>query len=275
MMFSVINTNLTQTWFAFSNNTSGSSSGQSIFMGITPTWNNSGTSAATDLLINRTQTAVGSGAQYLIDAQTGGNSQFRITNNGAATISGLLHLNGTGSLSNSRFRIEGNGFSVGAWGLNGIISRFDAATWTDSSTAGSGVAASAVFSSFAQPTLAATNTLVITTDAANVYIADAPAAGTNMTIGNGWALWVDNGAVRIDETLWTSFGVAAPAGGSTNARIRISNTSGFGIYFGSGAPTVSAGQGSIYLRTDGSSTSTRLYVNTNGSTTWTNVTTAA
>ena len=48
-----------------------------------------------------------------------------------------------------------------------------------------------------------------------------------------------------------------------------------GIYSGSGAPSISAAQGSLYLRTDGSSTSTRLYVNTNGSTTWTNVTTAA
>jgi len=47
------------------------------------------------------------------------------------------------------------------------------------------------------------------------------------------------------------------------------------ITFGSGVPTMSAPQGSIYLRTDGSSTSTRLYVNTTGSTVWTNVTTAA
>jgi len=68
---------------------------------------------------------------------------------------------------------------------------------------------------------------------------------------------------------------ATPAGGSTSARLLLGTTSGFGIYYGSGAPTVSAAQGSIYLRSDGSSTSTRLYVNTNGSTTWTNVTTAA
>jgi hypothetical protein len=47
------------------------------------------------------------------------------------------------------------------------------------------------------------------------------------------------------------------------------------IYSGTGAPTLSAPQGSLYLRTDGSSTSTRLYVNTTGSTTWTAVTTAA
>lgn len=70
-------------------------------------------------------------------------------------------------------------------------------------------------------------------------------------------------------------GTATPAGGSTSARLLFGTTAGFGIYYGSGAPTVSAAQGSIYLRSDGSSTSTRLYVNTNGSTTWTNVTTAA
>jgi hypothetical protein len=48
-----------------------------------------------------------------------------------------------------------------------------------------------------------------------------------------------------------------------------------GIYSGTGAPTISAAQGSLYLRTDGSSTSTRAYINTNGSTTWTAITTAA
>lgn len=48
------------------------------------------------------------------------------------------------------------------------------------------------------------------------------------------------------------------------------------ITSGSGAPAgTTAPQGSIYLRTDGSSTSTRLYVNTTGSTVWTAVTTVA
>jgi hypothetical protein len=68
-------------------------------------------------------------------------------------------------------------------------------------------------------------------------------------------------------------GTAPTAGGML--AFAMSSTSGLGIYVGSGAPTISAAQGSIYLRTDGSSTSTRLYVNTTGSTTWTNVTTAA
>lgn len=47
-----------------------------------------------------------------------------------------------------------------------------------------------------------------------------------------------------------------------------------GIAFGSGAPTMAAAQGTLYLRSDGNSTNTRLYINTNGSTGWTAITTA-
>lgn len=68
---------------------------------------------------------------------------------------------------------------------------------------------------------------------------------------------------------------AVPAGGTAGSGYKFSSTTNLGIFFGSGAPTLSAAQGSLYLRTDGSSTSTRLYVNTNGTTGWTNVTTAA
>ena len=50
---------------------------------------------------------------------------------------------------------------------------------------------------------------------------------------------------------------------------------GIAFLVGSGAPSMTAPQGSIYVRTDGSSTSTRMYINTDGGTTWTSVTTAA
>lgn len=48
-----------------------------------------------------------------------------------------------------------------------------------------------------------------------------------------------------------------------------------GIYAGAGAPSFAAKQGSLYLNTTGSSSSTRAYINTDGATTWTAVTTAA
>lgn len=73
---------------------------------------------------------------------------------------------------------------------------------------------------------------------------------------------------------WFHSTVAPPAGGSFKVGLLMSSTDTLGVYFGSGAPTVSASQGSLYLRTDGSSTSTRMYVNTDGSTGWTAVTTA-
>jgi hypothetical protein len=66
-----------------------------------------------------------------------------------------------------------------------------------------------------------------------------------------------------------------PAGGTAGAGYTLSSTANFGIFFGSGAPTLSAAQGSLYLRSDGSTTNNRMYVNTNGTTGWTAVTTAA
>jgi hypothetical protein len=84
---------------------------------------------------------------------------------------------------------------------------------------------------------------------------------------------VSTGGLATPSTVECLSGSAATAGGAF--AIDILNEGDLGIYVGSGAPTISAGQGSLYIRTDGSSTSTRLYVNTDGGTTWTNVTTAA
>ena len=67
-------------------------------------------------------------------------------------------------------------------------------------------------------------------------------------------------------------GAGATAGGVGAIYIGAGN---FGIYFGSGAPTISAAKGSLYLRTNGSGTSDRAYINTDAGTTWTALTTAA
>jgi hypothetical protein len=93
-------------------------------------------------------------------------------------------------------------------------------------------------------------------------------------LGNAGAAWLGS-TLNVAGVATLNSGTAAPAGGSTAARLLFGTTAGFGIYYGSGAPTVSAAQGSIYIRSDGSSTSTRLYVNTSGSTTWTNFASAA
>jgi hypothetical protein len=72
----------------------------------------------------------------------------------------------------------------------------------------------------------------------------------------------------------TADSATAPVAGGTAAFLATS-TAGLGIYFGSGVPTVSAAKGSLYLRTDGTTTNDRAYINTNGATTWTALTTVA
>ena len=58
-------------------------SGTNYGFSVLPNYNQaSGTAANTDFLINRTQTAVGSGTQNLIDAQVNGVSRFRVDNTG-------------------------------------------------------------------------------------------------------------------------------------------------------------------------------------------------
>ncbi len=99
-----------------------------------------------------------------------------------------------------------------------------------------------------------------------------------LTVNKGFALGIttDPGAGSFIQTggHLAYSGTAVPAGGTTGSGYKFSSTTNLGVFFGSGAPTLSAAQGSLYVRTDGSSTSTRLYVNTNGTTGWTNVTTA-
>ena len=82
-------------------------------------------------------------------------------------------------------------------------------TYTDGATAASGTATSWAGCSVQRPTLAAANTSVVTTDAATLYVANGPAAGSNQTLTNSWGLWVDDGAVRLDLT--TSKASAASA----------------------------------------------------------------
>lgn len=90
-------------------------------------------------------------------------------------------------------------------------------------------------------------------------------------------------AVLADNSAYTSFNAdsitaatnrAIAAGGTAGVGFKVSSTANFGVFFGSGAPTLSAAKGSLYLRSDGSGTSDRMYVNTDGATAWTAVTTA-
>jgi len=117
------------------------------------------------------------------------------------------------------------------------------------------------------------------------YWADASLTGAtnnygfygNIASGTGrWNLYMAGTAANYFSGDLTVYGgTAIPAGGTAGSGYKLSSTANFGVFFGSGAPTLSAAKGSLYLRSDGTTINDRMYVNTDGSTTWTAVITAA
>lgn len=110
-----------------------------------------------------------------------------------------------------------SGAKAGTPATTGSIANWSAQTFTDSATAGSGTAAAWTGFAIQRPTLAATNASVTTTDAATVYIPNAPAAGTNQTITNSYALWVDDGITRLDGAVSVAGNLTASADIVTSA----------------------------------------------------------
>jgi len=102
------------------------------------------------------------------------------------------------------------------------------------------------------------------TDIAGISTAGFGPAQDNMfALGSTALRWSNIRAVnsQLDGTITARSATAIAAGGTSG--LLLSNTANFGLYFGSGAPTSSAAQGSLYLRSDGTP-----YYNTNGSTAW-------
>lgn len=121
------------------------------------------------------------------------------------------------------------------------------------------------------------------------YAANAAAVGAAKTVysfysaantatggGTTWGFYGAGTAPnRFNSDLLIYGGTAIPAGGTAGAGLKFSSTANFGVFFGSGAPTLSAAKGSFYLRSDGSGTTDRAYIATNSSGTWTALTTVA
>lgn len=126
-----------------------------------------------------------------------------------------------------------------------------------------GVAANAFFGANANGAAGTTLKMGSLGDANAAYVI-AQGSGANVALK---LRATGTSAVTIQDNL------AIPAAGSAPAALLMSSTASFGVYFGSGAPTVAAAQGSLYLRSDGTTVNNRAYINTNGSTTWTPIST--
>lgn len=70
------------------------------FVRILPTYNQSGTAGSVDLLVNRTETAVGSGSHYFLDCQIAGTSKARISNAGLLESTDMQLVNQTFAVAN-------------------------------------------------------------------------------------------------------------------------------------------------------------------------------
>ena len=93
------------------------SSGLLAQMAIIPTYNQTGTADSTDLLINRVETALGSGNHYLADFQVGGVSKLSVDNSGTLQAAGYKSSDGSVGLTTTF--LNGSGATVTV--KNGLI----------------------------------------------------------------------------------------------------------------------------------------------------------
>ena len=210
----------------------------------------------------------------------------------ASGSSGTMTLLTTGTGATLTIRTTGTSAFVVNDGTTGVVMRragttqFDVGnTSSSAATLGANVSLSGAAGSGGLSLGSMTGDTTLPTGA--VSWTGAANKGVTLTAGSGAsaAIESDNAVrLRFSGSTWlflNSTGVVIrpevtpPAGGSTSARLLFGTTSGFGIYYGSGAPTVSAAKGSLYLRDNGSGTGDRLYINIDGSTGWAAVTTAA
>lgn len=130
----------------------------------------------------------------------------------------------------------------------------NAGTLNEYSISGSGSVAMTTSPSFTTPALGAATATTLTVNGA--------AIGSNAIAASG--------TIGISGSYFAQNAAAIPAGGIAGTGYLFSTTANFGLSFGSGAPTLSMAQGSLYLRSDGAP-----YYNTNGTTGWTSLATPA
>lgn len=171
--------------FEIGNSTSNGEASIAFIAGVTAF----GTAAASPTSTNGNTRIFGIG----VNGYAYGGNQFTITNLNAAKA--IWAIDDAGGINQRPAAKSGTPSTTGAY-YNAAT-----ATFTDNATAGSGTAAAFTAYTFVAPTLAATNASVTTTDAATLYISAPPTAGTNETITNPWAVWVDSGNVRVDGYL--------------------------------------------------------------------------
>ncbi len=147
-------------------------------------------------------TSIANGTSAMTVIASGGNIRANVNGSTITTFTSteanvganlrVVGTSGFNTSAGSAIVTIGGNKSASSWTTTGIALSNPAATYTDASTATAGTAATNHINAFGLPTIASSN-VSTTTDAATVYIAGAPIAGTNQTITNKYSLYVAGG----------------------------------------------------------------------------------
>ncbi len=276
---------------------------------LTQTWNAGGVTF-TALKVNITATA-SAAASLLMDLQVGSSSMLTVSKAGLLTIASQLYFGD----SNNRIGTSGGKLFLTTNGNDALVLNGGAATGASlpstnylawASTSDPNTTIDVALYRDAAGTLAQRNG--VNAQAFNIYNTYANSgtdyerlrlawvtnalqlftgqggtgSGRSLSIGTDGDANVfisTNGTQRLNISsagIILASATATPANGSAAASVRLGTTSGFGIYYGSGAPTgLSAAQGSLYIRSDGTGVNDRAYINSSSGsgTTWTAIVT--
>jgi hypothetical protein len=256
----------------------GGSAAQSA-LDIRQTWNTSGTPDGIKLTITDTAS---NAASNLLNLLVGASSKFNFDKSGSAFIGNEIRVGGSRAAPNCVFSNQLY-FKSSATDL-GLY--WSATAGSGSALLAAGYEANNVWGQRNGTNAQTFRTYRTFTDASNYERAAiqtgsgyvemaAETAGTGADDLDVRATPAGTGIFSSAASIKARSGTAIPAGGTAGAGVLVSSATNFGIFFGSGAPSLSAAQGSLYLRSDGSGIANRLYVNTDGGTTWTTFASAA
>lgn len=197
----------------------------------------------------------GTNENLTLDAKGSGTVTVNGTGTGAITLARATGVTGAVTVTSA----AAAALSVGANGATNPVLSVDAST----SSAATGLAITGAAAA------GGLGVAVISSGTNEALTLNAKGSGT-ITLGN-----TSTGNINAVRKLLVMSATTLPAGGATGQGIQIFTTSNLGIFAGSGAPTLTAAKGALYLRSDGTGTGDRAYINTDSGTTWTALTTAA
>lgn len=213
------------------------------------------TGAATGGTVALVATDSGSNTNVTFNAKGSGTIGIGSASTGAVTITPALTVAASGiafTLSTTTAYSQLGNALVGAWPASSTIAFFGTTALDQTQTG---------------------NYAMIQTTGGQTNI-NAPTGQTvRLAINNATIVSVGAAVVTCTAPFTALSGTAIPAGGTAGSGLKLSSTANFGVFFGSGSPTLAAAKGSLYLRSDGSGVADRAYINTDGSTTWTAVAT--